>query len=45
MGPEFSAITATTIDISIWTIIQVGGVQRAATLSTVEATSVPDLKV
>jgi hypothetical protein len=45
MGPKFSAITATAIDITIWSIIQVGGVQRATTLSTVEAASVPDLKV
>jgi hypothetical protein len=44
MGPEFSAIAATAIDIPIRSIVQVGGVQRATAVSTVEATSMPDLK-
>jgi hypothetical protein len=44
MGPKFSAVAATAIDISIRSIVQVGGVQRAPAVSAVEAASMPDLK-
>jgi hypothetical protein len=44
MGPKFSAIAATAVDVSIRSIVQVGGVQRATAVTTVEATSMPDLK-
>jgi hypothetical protein len=44
MGPKFAAIAATAIDVSIWTIIQIGRVQRATAVSTAEAASMPDLK-
>jgi len=44
MGPEFSAVAASAVDVSVRTIVQVGGVQRATTFSAVEAASMPDLK-
>ena len=44
MGPEFSAVAATAVDVSVGTIVQVGGVQRATAFSAVEAASMPDLK-
>ena len=44
MGPKFSAVAATAVDVSVRTIVQVGGVQRATAFSTVEAASMPDLK-
>lgn len=44
MGPEFSAVAAAAVDVSVRTIVQVGGVQRATAFSTVEAASMPDLK-
>lgn len=44
VGPEFSAVAATAVDVSVRTIVQVGGVQRATAFSTVEAASMPDLK-
>jgi len=44
MGPEFSAVAAAAVDVSVGTIVQVGGVQRATAFSAVEATSMPDLE-
>jgi hypothetical protein len=44
MGPEFSAVAATAVDVSVRSVVQVGGVQRATAFSTVEAASMPDLK-
>jgi hypothetical protein len=44
MRPEFSAIAAAAVAVSVRTIVQVGGVQRATAVSTVEAASMPDLK-
>jgi len=44
MGPEFSAVAAAAVDVSIRTIVQVCGVQRATAFSAVEAASMPDLK-
>jgi hypothetical protein len=44
MGPEFSAVAAAAVDVSVRTVVQVGGVQRATAVSAVEATSMPDLK-
>lgn len=43
MGPEFSAVAAAAVDVSVRTIVQVGGVQRATAFSAVEAASMPDL--
>jgi len=44
MGPEFSAVAAAAVDVSVGSIVQVGGVQRATAFSAVEAASMPDLK-
>lgn len=44
MGPKFSAVAAAAVDVPVRTVVQVGGVQRATAVSTVEAASMPDLK-
>ena len=44
LGPEVAHVAAAAVDVAVWAVVQVGGVQRAAAVAAVEAAPVPDLE-